>query len=123
MKAFKWQQWVVAILFVFVLGFTGLQVFRTFRHATYWRHHQDDPIRAWMTVGHVAHSYRVPPHVLYQALGLSAKPPDKRPLHLIAKSQNRSFDQIRTILEDAIAQARQSYPTPPPPKNDGGARD
>jgi hypothetical protein len=129
LKRFRWHQWLVVILFVFVLGFTGYQVFRTARHAIYWRHHQDEPIRAWMTVGHVAHSYRVPVHVLYEALGLTTRP-DKRPLRVIAKSQNRSVEEIREILEQAITNARRSDPPafPPPPRpaagqqNPGGAR-
>ena len=73
-----------------------------------------------MTVGYVAHSYRVPRHILYQALGLPYNPPDKRPLRVIAKSQNRSMDQIRAILQDEIAHARPPYP-PPPTRDEGGA--
>jgi hypothetical protein len=58
-----------------------------------------------MTVGYVAHSYRVPPHVLYLALDLPHAPPNKRPLRDIAKLQHRSMDQIRAILQNAVVQA------------------
>ena len=76
----------------------GHRVFivRAVRPAIYWHYHQDEPIRGWMNVGYVAHSYHVPPHVLYRALGLPHKPPDKRPLREIAKAQNRSMDEIRS---------------------------
>ncbi len=115
LKTFNWQQWLVAIMFLLVLGFTALYAVRTTRDAIYWHYHQDEPIHGWMTVGYVAHSYRVPPHILYRALGLPHKPPDKRPLREIAKSQNRSMDETRSILQDAITHARPPYPPPPPP--------
>lgn len=66
-------------------------------------------------------SYHVPPHVLYLALGLPHKPPDKRPLREIAKAQNRSMDKIRNLLLDAIVHARPPYPPPPPPPPDPGS--
>jgi hypothetical protein len=115
LKTFNWQQWLVAMMFLLALGFTGLHAARTIRDAIYWHYHQDEPIRGWMTVGYAAHSYHLPPHILYQALGLPHKPPDKRPLREIAKSQNRSMNEIRVILQDAIAHARPPYPPPPPP--------
>jgi membrane protein DedA with SNARE-associated domain len=58
-----------------------------------------------MSVGYVAHSYHVEPDVLYLALGLPDKPPDKRPLRKIAKVQHRSMDEIKTVLQDAITHA------------------
>lgn len=106
-------------MFLFVLGFTGFHAIRTIREAIYWHNHQDEPIRGWMNVGYIAHSYSVPPHILYQALGLPHKPPDKRPLLQIAKSQHRSMDQIRALLHDAIIHARPPNPPPPPPDEGG----
>ncbi len=100
------------MMFLLALGFTGLHAVRTIRDAIYWQYHQDEPIHGWMTAGYVAHSYHVPPHILYQALGLPHKPPDKRPLREIAKSQNRSMDETRTILQDVITHARPPYPPP-----------
>jgi hypothetical protein len=111
-RTFSWQQWLVALLFLLVLGFTGLYAVRTTR--------QDEPIRGWMTVGYVARSYRVPSYILYQALGLPHRPPDKRPLFKIAKSQKRSMNEMRAILQDAIVHARPPYPPPPaPPPGEG----
>jgi hypothetical protein len=106
-------------MFLLVLGFTGLHAVRTIRDAIYWHSHQDEPIHGWMNVGYVAHSYSVPPHVLYKALGLPYRPPDKRPLREIARSQQRSMDQIKAILQDAIIHARPPYPPPPPPDEGG----
>ena len=119
-RTFSWQQWLVALLFLLVLGFTGLYAVRTTRHAIFWHYHQDEPIRGWMTVGYVARSYRVPSYILYQALGLPHRPPDKRPLFKIAKSQKRSMNEMRAILQDAIVHARPPYPPPPaPPPGEG----
>ena len=115
LRTFSWQQWLVALLFLLVLGFTGLYAVRTTRHAIYWHYHQDEQIHGWMTVGYVAHSYRVPRQILYQSLGLPPQFHDKRPLRNIAKSQNRSMNEIRAILQDAIAHSRLQYPSPSPP--------
>ena len=114
-KSFRWHQWLVVAVFLLVAGFTGLKAVHVARDVIYWHAHRDEPIRGWMNVGYVAHSYRVPPHVLFLALGLPHKPPDKRPLREIAKIQHRSLDQIRAILQDAIIHARPPYPPPPPP--------
>jgi len=115
MKNLGWRQWALVLAFLSVLCFTGFFAVRTVRDAIYWHHHQDEPIRGWMSVGYIAHSYHVPPHVLYQALGLPHKPPDKRPLREIARGQNRPMDEVRAVLMDAIVHARPPYPPPPPP--------
>lgn len=118
MKNLNWRQWAVALAFLLVVSFTVFFAVRAVRTAIYWHQHQDEPIRGWMNVGYVAHSYHVPPHVLYLALGLPHKPPDKRPLRDIAKAQNRSMAKIRAVLLDAIVHARPPYPPPPPPPPD-----
>ena len=121
LAAFNWKQWLALTAFILVLGFTGLHVVRIARELIYWQYHRDEEIRGWMTIGYVAHSYRVPPHVLQQALGLPDRP-DRRPLREIAKSQNRSMDEIRAILQDAITHARPPNPPPSPPRREGGGR-
>jgi hypothetical protein len=118
LKTFRWQHWLVAAAFVVVLGFTGLHALRTVRDVIYWDYHRDQPIQGWMSLGFVAHSYHVPPYVLYQALGLPRKPPDRRPLRAIASAQKHSVDELRTVLQDAIVHARPPYPPPPPPPPD-----
>ncbi len=104
MKKFTWRQSVVAVAFLLSLSVAIFFVVRAARPLIYWHYHQDEPIRGWMTLGYVAHSYRVPPHVLHSALGLPDKPPDKRPLREIAKAQ-----------EQAIVQARRPNPASPSP--------
>ena len=111
-KRFSWQQWVVVILFVAVASFTTYRAVHTVRRLAYWQTHRDQPIRGWMTIGFVAHSYRVPHHVLTDALGIPDKPRDKRPLREIAKEQHRSIDEVRAILLDAINKSRQSGSAP-----------
>jgi hypothetical protein len=121
MKKPTWRQSVVAVAFLLSLSVAVFFVVRAVRPLIYWHYHQDEPIRGWMNLGYVAHSYHVRPHVLHQALGLPDKPPDKRPLREIAKEQNRSIDEIRTLLLEAIVQARRPYPSSPwspsPPTN------
>jgi hypothetical protein len=118
LKSFGWRQWLVVALFVLVLGATGLHTARTVSRASYWHEHRDEPIHGWMTVGYVAHSYHVPPYVLYQALGIQREPHDRRPLREIAREQNRTVEELTVVLQDAITHARPPYP--PPPRDDGG---
>jgi hypothetical protein len=117
-KTFRWQQWLVVAMFLLVAGFTAFKAVHMARKVTYWKAHRDEPIHGWMSVGYVAHSYRVPPYVLYLALGLPHKPPDKRPLRDIAKMQHRSMDEISTVLQNAIIHARAPYPPPPKSPSD-----
>jgi hypothetical protein len=116
MKNLGSRQWLVVLAFVFVLSFTGLFAVRTVRRAIYWHYHQDEPIRPWMNIGYIAHSYSVPPWVLRQALGLPPRTngPDRRPIREIAREQNRSVEEVISILQDAIVHARPPYPPPGP---------
>jgi len=120
MKNLGWRQWLMVLAFLLVVSFTGLFAVRTVRRAIYWHYHQDEPIRPWMNLGYIAHSYSVPPWVLHQALGLPPKP-DRRPIREIAREQHRSVDEVIAILQDAIVHARPPYPPPgPPPPREGG---
>jgi hypothetical protein len=120
MKKPTWRQSVVAVVFLLSLSLAVFFVVRAVRPMIYWHYHQDEPIRGWMNMGYVAHSYHVPPHVLHSALGLPDKP-DRRPLREIAKEQNRSIDEIRTLLLEAIVQARRPYSSSPSPPTNPGA--
>ena len=80
----NWQQWLFILGFVVSLVIVVLFALQAFRHAPRLR--TDEPIRSWMTVPYVAHSYHVPPYVLYQALGLPPTPRDRRPLMAIARA-------------------------------------
>lgn len=98
-----------------VLGGTGFVGLRTSRRAAYWRQHRDEPIRSWMTLNYVAHSYRVPPHVLYQAAGVPWGERDRRPLLQIARSQKRSVAELVRDVQRAIIHSRPPFVAPPPP--------
>lgn len=115
LRSFGWRQWLVALLFVLMVAFTGRLAIRAVREAIYWNTHHEEPIRGWMTIGYVAHARDVPPFVLGDALGLPKGVPDARPLMEIARAQHRSMPDIQAILEDAILHARPPYPPPEPP--------
>ena len=105
MKKLGRQQWFVLAGLLLVLLFTGFFAVRTVQRAAYWHHHRDERIRPWMSIGYIARSHRVPPQVLYEALGLPPKP-DRRPLKAIAREQNRPVDDLIFVLEKAIADER-----------------
>jgi hypothetical protein len=127
---FGWWQWTLAAVFVLAVVLAGLFTVRTVTYTLYWRSHQNEPIERWMTVGYIAHSYGLPREVLEEALGLPpSRPPlraDRRPLSEIATAQGKTFDQLKTTLQDAIAKARppvppgapKASPPPPPPKSE-----
>ena len=112
MKVPGWRQWTMLVIFALVVTVTGLFAVRTVRRAIYWRQHRDEPIRPWMTVPYVAHSYRVPPRVLYEALGVPHPPRDRRPLKQIAREQNVSVERLIETLQRAIANFQQTNPPP-----------
>jgi membrane-associated protein len=111
LRTFRWQQWLVVAMFLLIAGFTIFKAVDMAREAIYWKAHRDEAIRGWMSVGYVAHSYRVPPEGLNLALDLPDKSPDKRPLRKIAHMQHRSMDEIRAALYNAINSARHSAST------------
>jgi hypothetical protein len=117
MKRFGWKEWMAVVVFALIVSLTAVFAVRTVRRAIYWRLHQDETIRPWMTVPYVAHSYRVPLPVLYEALAIDHPPHDQRPIREIAQKQNRSVAEVITALQSAIARERTSHPLgqPPPP--------
>ena len=114
------KHWLVGLAFVLSVTLTGVIGVRTGQKVLYWHSHKDEPIRAWMTVGYIAHSYHIPPYILYQALGLPYKPPDKRPISTIARAQKRTVNDVRDVLSNAIIHSRPPYPPPPPLPPDEG---
>jgi hypothetical protein len=110
---------LLILAFVIALGFTGYYVVRTVSAAIYWSQHKNEPIKGWMPIGYVAHSYHVPPHILSQAIGLPQGPPDHRPIAVIARSQGRTVATLVAKLDYAIVHARPPYPPPAPPKQTG----
>jgi hypothetical protein len=125
MRIKGWRQWIAVAAFLLAVFAAGFFAVRTVRHAVYWSQHRDETIRPWMSVPYVSRSYRVPPHVLYQAIGLSPEPRDRRPLREIALGQNRPVDALILELQDAINAERshpgQPQPPPSPPRNAGNS--
>ena len=119
LKELNWKQWTVLAAFVAVSCFTGLHAFRAVRKSIYWSRHRDEPIRGWMSVGYVAHSYHLPPRVLYEALEFQHTPHDRRPIREIAREQHRSVQEVIAVLQEAIARARQPGPSPSAPPEKG----
>ncbi|MBX3015772.1 MAG: hypothetical protein KF832_29905 [Caldilineaceae bacterium] len=102
------------LLALLITFFFGERAFRRFIDRP-----TDEPIRAWMNIPYVAHSYRVPPHVLFQALDLPVEhPPNQRPISRLARELNLSSEEVITRIEAAIAQERAAKAPPgqPPPE-------
>ena len=110
MKHLGRKQWFVVAGLALVLLITGLFAVRTVRRAVYWRLHRDEVIRPWMSVPYVAHSYRVAPHALYEALRIAPQPHDRKPIKEIAREQKVSIEQLITTLQEAIARERARVP-------------
>src|SRR5438128_10023953 len=120
MKHLVRKQWFAVAVLAVVLLITSLFAVRTVRRAVYWSFHRDETIRPWMSVPYVAHSYRVPPHVLYEALGIPHPPHDRRPIRELAHEQNRPAEELIAVLEKAIAHDSKMQPDPSPiPPNPG----
>lgn len=110
LKAFRLRQWLVLGALIFVLAMGAYYTFRVVRFAVYSRQSGEAMIRGWMSVRYVANTNRVPVTVLNGAIGLPADAADRRPLREIARSQNRSFEEIQVALANAIADYRASHP-------------
>lgn len=113
LSAFRRRHWILLALFLAAAAASGVFATRLVVQTLYWSSHRDEPIAGWMTLGYVAHSHRVPPWVLRQALDLPPDLPDRRPLGEIATARGVPLDALRLRLEHAIAAARP--PNPPPP--------
>ena len=99
-----WKKWLLVLAFVASAALTVVFAFR----AVHRRPHPkiDEQIRPWMTVSYVAHAYHLPPHVLYEALGLQHKAHDKLTIAKVAREQNRLVGAVITDLREAIDRAR-----------------
>jgi hypothetical protein len=116
----NWSEWLIILGLILSVALTGVFVVRSVRVAAQFR--QDEPIRPWMTIPYVAHSYHVPAAVLYQALGLPlpARPYDRRPLEVVARLQHRPVQDVIADLYRVIKITRTS-PPPSTPDQRGSA--
>ena len=115
LRAYSLKQWLVLGALILVLGMGAYYTAKVVRFAVYTRRGGDAPIRGWMSVRYIANTHHVPAAALYDAIGLPADSADRRPLMEIAKAQNRSLDEIRVSIENAIVDYRAAHP----PENGG----
>ncbi len=117
------QRVLVTTLIIFgvvIVGFFGLRTFHAFRE--FRGHRPPHPfenrpaetdvelIRDWMTIGSLSHTYRTPPRLLYDALGI---PPNGNE-HKSLKQLNDEYfpDQPGHVLETVKAAIQGSLPPP-----------
>jgi len=113
-RRFRWPQWLLAAACVAALSLAAWQIDRAIHHLAYLRQNGAPAIAGWMTVGHVAELYHVPPGVLEEALGLPPDHVERRPLQAIARQRGESMEQLQATLLAAIARSRAAgAPTPP----------
>jgi hypothetical protein len=92
------------LLALFITFFFGVRAFHRFS-----RPPNNEPLREWMSIPYIAHSYHIPPPVLLEALDLPTDtPPSRRPLSRIAQDLNLSTSEVITRLDAAIAKERAS---------------
>ena len=110
MRLFRLRQWLVLGALLLVLGMTAYYTVRIVRFTVFSRQHQEAPIRGWMSVRYVARTHHVPVEVLNTAIGLPADSIESTPLRAIARSQNRSFEELQIELTDAVIDYRSRHP-------------
>jgi hypothetical protein len=81
--------------------FFGYRAGRTARHIR----QQNEPIKSWMSVPFVAHTYHVPEDLLFQAIHVAPNPRDHRPIRDIARAEKLPSAELIGELRNAIASA------------------
>jgi hypothetical protein len=104
LRIFDWRTGVLVLGFVISLALIGIFAVRSINYVP--RQRGVEPIRPWMSVPYIAHSYHIPAQVLYQALGLPDNRPDRRPIAVIAREQGRSIQSLILVLNQAILRSR-----------------
>jgi hypothetical protein len=74
--------------------------------AVYWQAHQDEPIRSWMTVGYIGHSWDLDPRMIDQRAGLPM--PEGHPLTLseIAAQRGVPVAEVIATVEAVVQEMR-----------------
>ena len=98
---------LLLIAFTVAAALTLFFAIRTTAFFIYWSNHQNVEIEGWMTIGYVAHSYRLPPEELQKALGYDPRKPERRPLGRIAQETGEPLPELIARVEAAIELARQ----------------
>ncbi len=114
----KQQRVLLFVALAATLATAGVLIFHTVRHAKQVirtvrqvRHTgEGEALRPWMTIPYIARSHRVPPKVLYDAIG---NPPERHrawPISRIARQQHRTIEELIGQLDNAIARAHGHAP-------------
>jgi hypothetical protein len=106
---------LLLIAFAVAATLTLFFAVRTAAFYIYWSGHQNVPIEGWMTIGYVAHSYRVPPLELQEALGFDRDDPNRHPLGRIARDMGISLDELINRVEAALGATREDAEEPGEP--------
>ncbi|MBO6719529.1 MAG: hypothetical protein JJ913_16360 [Rhizobiaceae bacterium] len=85
---------------------------RTVAFYVYWAGHQNVAIEGWMTIGYVAHSYRLDPQDLQDALGFDPRQPNRHPLGRIARDMGVPLPDLIARVEAAIEAVREDMAQP-----------
>jgi hypothetical protein len=100
-KLWRHNRWLT-LSFLLTLTLALVFIIRAGVFFVYWQQHRDEPIEGWMTVRYVAHSYRVDPRIVHDAIGLPKTGPDRRPLIRIAREDGEPLDEITGRIISAI---------------------
>jgi hypothetical protein len=103
------QTLLLVAAFFLAIAATFFFGYRAGRTAREIRRHNDrqrnEPIRAWMSVPFVAHTYHIPEPVLFQAIHVPPNPRDHRPIRDIARAEKLPSAELIRELEKAVASA------------------
>ena len=100
-KLWRHNRWLT-LSFALTLTLALVFIIRAGVFFVYWQQHRDEPIEGWMTVRYVAHSYRVDPRIVHDAVGLPQTGPDRRPLVRIAREDGEPLDEMTARILEAI---------------------
>jgi hypothetical protein len=97
-----WRR-VLVLGLAFLLAITGTFVFayRAGRQARQIRR-ANEPIHAWMSIPFIAHTRHIPAQALFQAIGLSPEPHDRRSIRHIAHDLKRPVPDLMAQLQRAV---------------------
>lgn len=115
------RDWPIAAAFLVAVALTGYFGFRLVDRALYWTDpaHQHQAPEPWMTVGYLARSWQMPPHMLAGAIGIGDGSMRGLRLSEIAEAQGIAVEDLIAILNQRLAQERnrtqdQGQPAPAP---------
>lgn len=83
-------------------------------YTLYWSDpaHRNQPLEGWMTVGYVAHSYRLPREALADALSLQQMPGKRLTLAEIARTRGVTVSSLIAEIESVIMRLREEGSQP-----------